>query len=264
MGESTRIAWCDSTFNIAHGCFKISPGCKHCYAEEFTQRSYDRVIWGPPQTTDRRTFGEKHWNEPLKWDREAATAQQQHRRVFSSSMCDNWEDHPTITRERAKLWALIERTHWLDWLLLTKRIERVLPTLPDNWPRIRDRVWIGTSIEDNNYVWRADKLRDIRVEASPAICFVSYEPALGPLDRLDLRGIDWVIYGAESGPHYRSHDVQWARDMRARCRTAGVAFFYKQSNGLRTEMGIELDGQIVREYPAPRRPLPEPEEFTLS
>ena len=110
-------------------------------------------------------------------------------------------------------------------------------------------MWLGTSIESNDYIMRAWDLRRI-----PALVrFVSYEPALGPLDELDLDGLDWIIYGGESGSGYRPHDVQWARDMRRRCDEAGAAFFYKQSAAPRTEMGIELDGEIVRAYPTPRR-----------
>jgi len=85
-----------------------------------------------------------------------------------------------------------------------------------------------------------------------AVRFISYEPALGPLDKLDLSGIDWVIYGGESGSCYRPEDKQWARDMRDRCQEAGVAFFHKQSAAYKTEMGIELDGQVIREYPTGR------------
>jgi protein gp37 len=113
----------------------------------------------------------------------------------------------------------------------------------DNQPKTR--VITFFPFENNDYVWRADELRKV-----PAVVrFVSYEPALGPLDKLDLTGIHWVIYGGESGAGYRREDKQWARDIMARCRDAGVAFFHKQSASYRTEMGIELDGKIVREYP---------------
>lgn len=241
MGETTIIAWTSHSWNLAWGCLKISPGCKNCYADTLSSR-YGHSVWGPD--TDRRVFGQKHWDEPLKWNAAAEKAGE-HRRVFCSSMCDNFEDHPTIDRERAKLWALIARTPWLDWQLLTKRAERIAPHLPANWDQIKHHVWLGVSIENNDYAWRADHLREL----DPAVRFVSYEPALGPLDKLDLTGLQWVIFGGESGPGYRPMDVQWARDMHARCRAAGVAFFFKQSAAARTEMGIELDGAIVREYP---------------
>jgi protein gp37 len=251
MAETTKIAWTNRTFNIAWGCFKVSPGCKNCYADTLSARYGQSNIWGPPATTGRRTFGDKHWNEPERWNAQAEKLGQR-QRVFSSSMCDVFEDHPTIAQEREKLWALIERTPWLDWQLLTKRADRIAANLPANWDRIRWHVWLGVSIESNEYVWRAAHLRALHADPSrrPSVTFVSYEPALGPLDQLELDGLDWIIFGGESGPGYRPMDVQWARDMRDRCRSAGVAFFFKQSAAPRTEMGIQLDGEIVREYPA--------------
>jgi protein gp37 len=167
-------------------------------------------------------------------------------------MCDIGEDHPTIIQEAGKLWPLIRRTPWLDWQLLTKRPERYPDILPADWGDGYPNVWLGTSIENNDYVHRADHLRAV----GATVRFISYEPALGPLDRLDLSGIDWIIYGGESGPGWRKEDKEWARDMRDRCRGSGVAFFHKQSAGYRTEMGIELDGRIVRNYPSLRLPLP--------
>jgi protein gp37 len=251
MADKTLIAWTDHTFNIAWGCVKVSPGCKHCYAE--TASSSPRLgsfnVWGP--MADRRTFGDHHWHHPLRWNR-AAERDGVRRRVFSSSMCDIFEDHPTIERERAKLWDVIAQTPALDWQLLTKRADRIAANLPPRWGAGWPNVWLGVSIENNDYVWRADALRALQA----VVLFISYEPALGPLDRLTLDGIDWLIFGGESGPGYRPMNVQWARDIRARCARAGTAFFYKQSAAPRTEMGITLDGEVVRHYPTPRRVAP--------
>lgn len=248
MGIKTIIAWTHHTFNVAWGCTKISPGCKNCYADSLSER-YGHDVWGPRNL--RRTFGAAHWAEPLKWNREAE-ATRERRRVFCSSMCDIAEDHPTIIAEVKKLWPLIRRTPWLDWQLLTKRTDRYEKILPDDWGDGYPNVWLGTSIENNDYVFRADILRQL-----PAtVRFISYEPALGPLDKIDLAGIDWLIMGGESGPGFRPMDKQWARDIKARCEAAGTAFFYKQSAAYRTEMGVELDGQIVRNYPSPRLALP--------
>jgi protein gp37 len=166
-------------------------------------------------------------------------------------MCDVFEEHPTVLNEHDKLWRLIRQTPWLDWQLLTKRPERIAAQLPGDWNSGYANVWLGTSIESNHYVERADHLRKI-----PAtVRFVSYEPALGPLDGLNLDGLDWVIYGGESGPGYRPHDLAWPRQMRQKCQAAGVAFFFKQSSAPRTEMGIALDGEIVRQYPKGRIPV---------
>src|SRR5262249_46851247 len=115
---------------------------------------------------------------------------------------------------------------------------------------IKHHIWLGVSIENADHAHRADGIRDL----DGAVRFVSYEPALGPLAHaLDLRNINWVIYGGESGPGFRPGDKQWARDMRDRCRAAGVAFWHKQSAAYRTEMGVELDGKIIHEYPKTRR-----------
>lgn len=249
MADKTLIAWTDHTFNIAWGCTKISPGCKNCYADGLADR-YGHDVWGP--TKERRTFGDKHWADPLKWDREAKKEGRRHR-VFCSSMCDVFEDHPTIEAERSKLWSLIEETPRLDWQLLTKRSDRVRDNLPSNWDSIKGRIWQGVSVENEEYVGRMDDIRGLDC----AVRFVSYEPAIGPIAHAaDLRNIDWMIYGGESGNHYRPEDKQWARDIMALCRTTGTAFFHKQSAARFTERGIELDGKIVREYPTARVGLP--------
>lgn len=247
MGLDTAIAWTDHTFNLAWGCEKVSPGCKNCYADTLSGRKgFD--VWGPNR--ERRTFGDNYWHQPVKWNR-AAEAAGERRRVFCSSMTDVMLDDPTLARERLKLWPLIRSTPWLDWLLLTKRPENYARFLPPDWGGGYPNVWIGTSIESNEYVGRADFIREV-----PAtVRFISYEPALGPLDDLNLAGLHWIIYGGESGPGYRGHDVQWARDIRARCEAAGVAFFYKQSPAPRTEMHITLDGEIVRSYPRVTLPV---------
>jgi len=245
MSESTIIAWTDHTFNIAWGCTKVSPGCTHCYAEAFTHR-LGLDVWGQ---SARKTFSANHWRDPERWHRAALREGRRHK-VFSSSMCDIFEDHPTIAAERAKLWPLIAATPALDWQLLTKRPERIADCLPDTWgPDGWPNVWLGTSIETDAYRARAETLRAI-----PAVVrFISYEPALGPLETTDLRGIDWVICGGESGGNYRPMDLAWPRALRRRCKAAGVAFFFKQSAAPRTEMGITLDGKLVREYPRPRQ-----------
>lgn len=249
MGADSKIAWTHHTFNPLWGCTKISPGCRNCYAETQSSR-FGFGVWGP--TAERRTFGEKHWREPLKWNREAEK-EGVRKRVFCASMCDIFEDHPTVDQERAKLWPLIRATPWLDWQLLTKRADRIADNLPADWGTGYPNVWLGVSVEDAGYVWRVSCLRAI-----PAVVrFVSYEPALGPIAHaVSLRNIDWLIYGGESGPGHRPEDKQWARDVRALCAATGTAFFHKQSAGQYSETGVELDGEVVRAYPTARIPLP--------
>jgi protein gp37 len=223
----------------------VSPGCKNCYAATISARRGHTGLWAAKG--ERRVFGDSHWREPLAWQRAAARAGVR-RRVFSSSMCDNFEDHPQIAAELPRFWRLVRETPSLDWQILTKRSDRIAASLPPDWGEGYPNAWLGVSIENRDYLRRLDDLRAVPA----AVRFMSYEPALGPIaDGLDLRGIHWVIYGGESGPGYREHDPQWARDVRDVCTKASVPFFYKQSPAPRTEMGITLDGAIVRSYPAP-------------
>lgn len=238
MGEKTEIAWCDHTFNPWWGCQRVSPGCENCYAETFAKR-VGLKVWGP--TSERRFFGEKHWREPLKWDR-AARAEGRRHRVFCASMADVFEDRRDLDGERERLWELIAQTPWLDWLLLTKRPENIARMVPwlqriaplEPWPN----VWLGTTCEDDR---RARERVPELLRVPAAIRFISYEPALGPVDWVDVigqaaldldmlgaRAIDWIIVGGESGPHARPFDLTWAENTLAQCKAAGVACFVKQ------------------------------------
>lgn len=242
MGKETLIAWTDHTFNVAWGCTKISPGCKNCYADSLATR-YGHSVWG--KDGERRTLSAAHWAQPLKWDTASTSGNPGVRGdgwnhlVFSSSMCDNFEDHPVITAERAKLWPLIKATPHLDWQLLTKRADRIADNLPDDWSIANyPNVWLGVSIENDDYVWRAELLKQIPA----AVHFISYEPALGPLPSLDTRGLEWVIVGGESGKEWRKHEMDhaWARDVRDKCIESRTAFFFKQSSAALTERGTSL------------------------
>jgi protein gp37 len=246
MSESTIIAWTDHTFNPWMGCVKVSDGCKNCYAATLTKNRMGLDLWGPASTTTRQVT-KSPWENVVKWNRESAKSVER-KRVFCASLCDVFEDHPVANATRPRLWDLIRQCTSLDWQLLTKRPERIADNLPEDWEGGWDHVWLGTSVEDMRVAWRVDHLRNI-----PAtVRFISYEPAIGPLDDLDIAGIDWIIYGGESGPGHRPEDKDWARVMHRKCSENGTAFFHKQSAGYRTELGIELDGKIVREYPTPR------------
>ena len=243
MAKDSPITWTDSTFNAWWGCFKISPGCKHCYADAFDHR-LGGDHWG--EKAPRRFFGDKHWNEPLKWSAAAIDAGIR-RRVFCSSMSDVFEDRRDLDPHRERLWKLIDATAGgLDWLLLTKRPENfgMLPTAPPN-------VWRGVTVEDADYLYRVDILR----RTPAAVRFVSAEPLLGPIDfekivhklgehsRMTANAlqaddgfglnakrnrIDWVIVGGESGTEARPFDLAWGRSIVAQCQRNGVACFVKQ------------------------------------
>ena len=237
MSEQSIIAWTQNTWNPWRGCTKIDPGCKNCYM--FTaQARYGR---DPSQVVRTKT-----WGEPLRWQAQAAAAGRQ-TMVFTCSWSDWFHADSDAWRDEA--WAVVRACPNLTFQILTKRAERIRENLPADWDEGYPNVWLGVSISELKGAWRADELREVPAR----VRFISYEPALGPLaDTLDLTGIHWLIYGGESGPGYRPEDKQWARDILASCRASGTAFFHKQSAGPRTEMGIELDGQIVREFPSLR------------
>lgn len=235
MSEKTLIAWTEHTWNPWRGCTKVSPGCDNCYM--FTaQERYGR---NPAEVV---RCGKSIWQAPARWNREAENAGKP-AKVFTCS----WSDwfHEDADRWRPAAWDIVRETPWLQYQILTKRPHLIADRLPPDWGDGYPNVWLGVSIESNVQRSRAETLRKVPA----AVRFISYEPALGPLDKCDLTGLHWVIYGGESGPGYRPEDKQWARDMRDRCRELGIAFFHKQSAAPRTEMGIELDGEIIREYP---------------
>lgn len=178
MGESTKIAWTDHTFNPWWGCQRVSPGCEHCYAETFAKR-VGLTVWGPQ--SERRFFRDQHWAEPLKWNRKAA-AEGRRARVFCASMADVFEDRVDLVEHRVRLVRLIAATPHIDWLLLTKRPENMMQLGaeagldPEGW---LSNVWAGTTCEDQR---RADERLPHLLEVPAAVRFVSYEPALGPVD----------------------------------------------------------------------------------
>jgi protein gp37 len=238
MSDQTIIAWTDRTWNPWRGCAKVSPGCAHCYM--FTaQERYGR----DPTVVVRST---STWKDPLKWEQAAAKAGHLER-VFTCS----WSDWFIVEADpwRDEAWALIRQCPHLQFQILTKREDRIRDHLPADWGDGYPNVWLGVSIENDKFTARADTLRDIPA----AVRFISAEPVLGPMPSLDLRGIDWLIVGGESGPNFRPMDHAWVRDLRRLAKQAHTAFFFKQSAAFRTEMGITLDGQVVREYPTPRR-----------
>lgn len=245
MGLETGITWCHSTFNAWWGCVKIAPECAKCYAERDSKR-YGFKIWG--QDSERRFFGDKHWNEPIRWDAAAEKAGER-RRVFTNSMADVFEDREDLIAPRARLFSLIERTPNLDWLLLTKRMENVGAMLPDGyWPNI----WLGTTAGTRERLHSQVPMLQEFAGRVPVL-WVSAEPlleSLGPLERFQF--VDWWVVGGESGPGHRAMQLEWAREIRAFCDRFpdDAAFFFKQVGGLRPkDNGDLLDGREWKAFP---------------
>jgi protein gp37 len=278
MGTRSKIEWTDSTFNPWVGCTKIAraggvpSACDFCYAEKWAKRS-GQVEWGDHP---RRRTTESYWRNPIKWNEQAAAFQAKHgrrQRVFCASLADVF-DNQIDPSWRADLFELIRRCDQLDWQLLTKRPQNIRKTLPGDWDAGYKNVWLGTTAEDARaYRQRVPHL----LKVPSCIHFVSYEPAIGPLGRLDVGGQfpDWLIIGGESGVRsdlIRYTNPQWARDAITECRRLGIAPFLKQwgtyknnpyvaenYHSLQYAMqldppengkgGARLDGRLWREFP---------------
>lgn len=238
MGDTTKIEWCDATFNPWVGCQKVSPGCDHCYAEGWAKRS-GMVQWGPH--ADRRRTSEANWRKPLKWAKDARGTGKRPR-VFCASLAD-WLDNRVPAEWRMDLWRLINRTPELDWLLLTKRPENYSKLAPWDDDKPPANVWLGITAEDQaHYDRRWPILNDIPAR----VRFISYEPAIGPLVPSMAFIPDWIICGGESGHHARHMDPRWARMTRDYCSGFGIAFFMKQMTG-KAPIPEDL---MVRQFPA--------------
>lgn len=253
MGEISKIAWTRSTFNPWWGCTEIGPGCDECYAREWAARFGTKWGYGAP----RRFFGEKHWNEPLKWNRKAKETGEEWR-VFCASMADIF-DNEVDHQQRERLWNLIETTPHLTWLLLTKRIGNAGIMLPARW-RFGDglphNIRLGITVVNQEEADRdIDKLLHFGRSFHP---WISAEPQLGPIDYskwLDACGyycdhdysdglyghrperplIEQIVTGGESGNNPRPYAARWARDAIRQCREAGVACFVKQLGALHVD-----------------------------
>jgi protein gp37 len=231
----TSIEWTDRVWNPVTGCTKISPGCKHCYAERMAKR-----LEGMGQPNYRNgfklTLQPQMLDIPLGW--------KSPQRIFVNSMSDLF--HVDVPLEYIRrVFDVMWRANWHQYQILTKRSERLRELSPKlDWPK---HVWMGVSVENADYVHRIDDLR----HTGAVVKFLSLEPLLGPLPKLNLRGIDWVIVGGESGPGARPMDSRWVKDLRDQCLRADVSFFFKQWGGVRKkETGRKLEGRTWNEMPS--------------
>ncbi len=247
MSNHSKIEWTDSTWNPLRGCTKVSPGCKHCYAETFAERF--RGVEGHPYEYgfDLRLIPEK-LTEPLEW----LTP----RMVFVNSMSDLFQ--PDVPDDYVIAVArVMQMANWHTYQVLTKRSERMRRMLNG---KLRDvallsHIWWGVSVEDRAH--GIPRIADL--ERTPArVRFLSIEPLLEDLGEIDLSGIHWAIVGGESGPGARPMEKEWVESIRKQCKRAKVPFFFKQWGGYqKSKNGRHLNGRTYDEFP-PRdaRPIP--------
>ena len=241
MAANSSIEWTKSTWNPVTGCTKISPGCKHCYAERMALRLQ---AMKQPNYADGFKVA-IHWqvlNLPLKWKKQQP--------IFVNSMSDLFHEGVPLSFI-LEVFDVMRQASWHHFQILTKRSERLAELSTELW--WPENVWMGVSVENASYTFRIQHLRSIRA----ALKFLSLEPLLGPLPNLDLSGIDWVIVGGESGPMARPMDKAWVTDIRDQCQEAGVPFFFKQWGGVRKKKaGRLLDGRTWDEVPCGTRLSP--------
>lgn len=234
MAVNSSIEWTESTWNPVTGCTKVSAGCKNCYAEVMARRLNAmgclRYANGFGLTVHEHLL-----NVPLKWKRPA--------RIFVNSMSDLFHEEVPLDFIR-RAFHVMGRAYQHRFQILTKRSKRLLELSPQlEWP---ENVWMGVTVEAADYVSRIHSLR----RTGARIKFLSLEPLLGPLRNLDLRGIDWVIVGGESGPRARPMSQDWVIDIRDQCLASDVPFFFKQWGGRnRKKAGRLLEGRNWDEMP---------------
>jgi protein gp37 len=239
VGDHSTIEWTDATWNPVTGCTKISPGCKHCYAERLAERLQ---AMGNRRYTNgfSLTLHPDQIDLPLRW--------RQPRQIFVNSMSDLF--HEAVPDDYIRrVFDVMVKARWHVFQVLTKRSGRLADLAGRlSWP---SNVWQGVSVENADYVSRVADL----VKVPAAVRFLSVEPLLGPIDDLPLKDIDWVIVGGESGHGHRPIQPEWVRAIRDQCADAGVAFFFKQWGGRTPKSGGRtLDGQEWSEMPRSSRP----------
>ena len=237
MPSTSKIEWTEVTWNPVTGCSKVSSGCLHCYAERMAYRLC--AMGHPNYQKGFEVALHPHMLEaPLSW--------KQSRLIFVNSMSDLF--HNEVPAEFIlSVFSTMTRARWHTFQVLTKRSERLRDLAAHiGWPA---NVWVGVSVENQDAARRIGDLRQVPA----AVRFLSLEPLLGPLENLDLTGIDWVIAGGESGPGARPMDPAWAASIRDQCTAQNVSFFFKQWGGVfKKRNGRELDGRTWDELPQPR------------
>ena len=237
MASKSKIEWTESTWNPVTGCNKVSPGCKNCYAERMAKRLN---LMGSERYSNefKLTLHEDVIAEPLNWKKP--------RTIFVNSMSDLFHEKIPLDFIQ-KVFSVMVKAEWHTFQILTKRSER-LEELSGFLPWSKN-IWMGVSVENQDYTSRISNLRKV----PSAVRFLSIEPLIGNITRIDLRGIDWIIVGGESGPKARYMDPDWVRIIRDKCNDQNVPFFFKQWGGInKKKTGRVLDRKTWNEMPLAR------------
>lgn len=234
MGSKSGIEWTEATWNPLTGCTKISPGCKNCYAERMSIRL--KAMCQPNYSQGfKLTLHDNSLDIPLHWKKPMD--------IFVNSMSDLFHENVPLDFILS-VFDIMRKAQWHRFQVLTKRSKRLLDLDPQlKWA---PNIWMGVSVENDDYYYRIDHLR----QTGAHIKFLSIEPMLGPLNDLNLDRINWVILGGESGPGARPMNPSWVTNVRDQCQVADVPFFFKQWGGInKKKAGRELDGRVWNEMP---------------
>jgi len=234
MADRSTIEWTNSTWNPVTGCTKISPGCKNCYAERMAKRLKAMGL-SNYRNEFELTLHPQTLGVPLRW--------RTHRMIFVNSMSDLFHEEVPLQYIQQVFNVMVGAPQHIFQVLTkrAKRLEQLHCLLP--WP---ENIWMGVTVEREDLKSRIDHLRRTRAMTK----FISLEPLLGPMPSLDLRGIDWVIVGGESGPHARPVSARWVIDIKNQCIESGVPFFFKQWGGVnKKKTGRILEGRIWDQMP---------------
>jgi protein gp37 len=247
MAGLSEIEWTDATWNPIAGCAMISPGCTNCYAMrmaarlqamrhpsyvQMTRKSGGRAVW-----TGELRLIESALSIPLSWRKP--------RKIFVNSMSDLFQDG-VPTSFIGRVWDTMEKAHWHTYQILTKRPDNMVAALNALSRPILDNVWLGTSVESGNYKGRIAELRKVPAR----VRFISFEPLIGSVGRVNLNGIHWAIVGGESGPQARPMEAEWIEEIRGQCRDHDVKFFFKQWGGTNKKAaGRQYRGRTWDSFP---------------
>jgi len=240
MARQSLIEWTDATWNPSTGCTKVSAGCKNCYAEREALKLQNR--FAKYRDGFKFRIHEDQLDLPLRWSKP--------KMIFVNSMSDLFHEEMPLEFLHRCFAVMLDGDRHI-YQILTKRPARMLQYCKIDFPRLfacelPDHIWFGVTVEDDSTKWRIDLLRKVPAK----VRFISFEPLVGPVGKLDLSRISWAIVGGESGPHHRIMKPEWAREIRDQAVNQKVPFLFKQWSGFRPKsLGRELDGTIWDEYP---------------